>query len=408
MAKANAVEIQRRVETFLDYASMLSQVFSDYENTEESIRRSTYNGLLTSILEQNSKIMGAFTAWHPNTIDSYDYRLGQYQVFYTRRGGKVELVPEGYEDWEKYLAVMTDKPVLANPVWRDIVNYGNVPIISAQYPVKNSSGKIVGMVGINYASSMQEIADNLAKEIYDGAGMTGVYTNDGTILAHFDRDRVKSNMKTNPVETAVLGKDADRVTNAIKNGLLVTIDKYSNFLHKDVHFIYYPFQFTGIDTPWSLMVVIPLEEINKPIVKMVLFTVLIGVIILIIAAVITLFVSRGIIKPITDVTNTLKDISEGEGDLTKNITVRTKDEIGDLAKYFNRTLGKIKTLVITIKKEAAELSDIGGDLAGNMNETAAAVNEITANIQSIKSRVINQSAGVSETHATMEQLVVNI
>ena len=42
-----------------------------------------------------------------------------------------------------------------------------------------------------------------------------------------------------------------------------------------------------------------------------------------------------------------------------------------------------------------------------MNETAAAVNEINANIQSIKGRVINQSASVSETHATMEQLEVN-
>jgi methyl-accepting chemotaxis protein len=43
-----------------------------------------------------------------------------------------------------------------------------------------------------------------------------------------------------------------------------------------------------------------------------------------------------------------------------------------------------------------------------MHETAAAVNQITANIQSIKGRIINQSASVSETHATMEQLTVNI
>jgi methyl-accepting chemotaxis protein len=43
-----------------------------------------------------------------------------------------------------------------------------------------------------------------------------------------------------------------------------------------------------------------------------------------------------------------------------------------------------------------------------MNETAAAVHEITANIQSIKNRIMNQSASVSETHATMEQVVTNI
>jgi methyl-accepting chemotaxis protein len=72
------------------------------------------------------------------------------------------------------------------------------------------------------------------------------------------------------------------------------------------------------------------------------------------------------------------------------------------------TLGKIKNLVITIKTEAGKLSDIGNDLASNMNETAAAVNEITANIQSIKGRVVNQSASVTQTNATMEQLVGGI
>jgi methyl-accepting chemotaxis protein len=43
-----------------------------------------------------------------------------------------------------------------------------------------------------------------------------------------------------------------------------------------------------------------------------------------------------------------------------------------------------------------------------MAETAAAVNQITSNIQSIKGRIMNQSASVTETHATMEQVVTNI
>ena len=406
MASSNSVEIQRRVETFLDYTSILAQVFSNYETTEENIRRSTYNELLISTIEQNKQIMGIFTAWKPNTVDSYDAQMGQYQTFYTRRRtGDVELIAAGYEDWERYLAEMTTKPVLANPVWRDIVNYGNVPIVSAQYPIISSSGTVVGVVGINYVSSMQQIADDLAKEIYNGAGMTGVYTNDGTILAHFDRARVKDNMKTNAAEIKILGNDSDRILNAVKKGELITIDKYSTFLEKDVHFIYYPINFTGIDTPWCLMLVIPMENINEPIVEMVHFTIIFSVIILVIAGIITFLFSRSIVKPIINVTNTLKDISEGEGDLTRTITVRSNDEIGKLAQYFNMTLGKIKNLVITIKDEALKLSEVGNDLASNMTETAAAVNEITSNIQSINGRVVNQSASVSQTNTTMENLV---
>jgi methyl-accepting chemotaxis protein len=108
------------------------------------------------------------------------------------------------------------------------------------------------------------------------------------------------------------------------------------------------------------------------------------------------------------VTDTLRDISEGEGDLTQTIVIYSRDEIGNLAHYFNETIGKIKNLVINIKNEGAVLSDIGTALSVNMNETAAAVIEITDTIQVIKDRILNQSASVSETHVTMEQVVINI
>jgi methyl-accepting chemotaxis protein len=137
------------------------------------------------------------------------------------------------------------------------------------------------------------------------------------------------------------------------------------------------------------------------------------IIVLIIVALIagvllSVLIISSIAKPIVRVANTLKDIAQGEGDLTRTVNIKSSDEVGDLAKYFNQTLEKIKHLVIIIKNEAKKLSDIGNDLSNNMAQTAAAVNEITANIQSIKQRVINQSASVTETNATMEQVTVNI
>ncbi|MCL1813178.1 MAG: methyl-accepting chemotaxis protein [Treponema sp.] len=129
---------------------------------------------------------------------------------------------------------------------------------------------------------------------------------------------------------------------------------------------------------------------------------------LIIGIIIAVFIGRKIATPIRRVALALEDIAQGEGDLTKQINISGKDEIGDLSRNFNKTLDKIKNLVLNIKKEAGTLSDVGTDLASNMNEAAATVNQITANIQNIKSRILNQSASVTETHATMEQVVTNI
>jgi methyl-accepting chemotaxis protein len=138
-------------------------------------------------------------------------------------------------------------------------------------------------------------------------------------------------------------------------------------------------------------------------------TIIIGIIIgviLFILAPLCILIMRSITKPVKNIAVILKDISEG--DLTKIIPETGKDEITALSRYFNLTLDKIKEMIIAIKNESVELSDLGNDLSSNMTKTAAAINRITANIQGIKGRVINQSSSVTETNATMEQVIANI
>jgi methyl-accepting chemotaxis protein len=179
-------------------------------------------------------------------------------------------------------------------------------------------------------------------------------------------------------------------------------------LDKDLELILYPFTIGDTGTDWSLMLGTEKNVILEDISAMTRFTLVLGVIAVLAAAVIVFFVARSITKPIAAVALTLRDISQGEGDLTKIVAANSGDEIGELARYFNETLKKIKNLVVIIKNQTINLFNIGNDLAGNMTQTAAAINQITANIQSIKSRVINQSASVTETNATMEQITFNI
>jgi methyl-accepting chemotaxis protein len=156
------------------------------------------------------------------------------------------------------------------------------------------------------------------------------------------------------------------------------------------------------------MVGVPIDNMLEEITAMTIFSIILGLISSVIVAVIIFVLISKITKPIVNVSQTLKDISEGEGDLTRQIELKSKDEIGDLAHYFNMTLDKIKNLIITIKQQSINLFNTGNELASNMTQTAAAINQITSNIQSIKSRVVNQSAGVTETNATMEQITLNI
>jgi len=417
LAGESALEIGKRIMAFTAYASVLSEIFGDYETTPENLRRTIFNDFLRSIIAQNERVIGIWTAWLPNTIDGNDAQQGQYQRYYSReRTGEVEFIVEGSEGWQALLANLNanqnTKPVISSPVWRETFGYGNAPVVNIIYPVINQNNRAVGLVGVNYVSAMQGIVDDIVKQIYDGSGIAGVYANDGTIVAHYDLSRVGGNINTNETERTLLGDQHARVVMGIRNGgeegESVVIDRYSQMLGTSVHLIYFPIDIPGIETPWSLVVGIPNNVMLAPITQLTMFIIFLSIGVLVLSAIASFLFATSIVRPIISVTQTLKDISEGEGDLTKRINNSSGDEIGQLSLYFNNTLEKIKHLVISIKGEAAKLSDIGADLASNMNETAAAVNEITANIQSIKGRVINQSASVSQTNATMESVTYNI
>ncbi|MCL2238290.1 MAG: methyl-accepting chemotaxis protein, partial [Treponema sp.] len=159
---------------------------------------------------------------------------------------------------------------------------------------------------------------------------------------------------------------------------------------------------------WTLVSVVPRDVIYKPGNRTSMISV--GMAVVGIGLFVLLFrpIVRRKIKPINMMIDEFREIAEGEGDLTKIIRTKSINEIGDLAFYFNLTIEMIRKLVVNIKDEARMLSEIGRDLSTNMNETAAAINQITLTIQSIRERILNQSASVSETHATMDQVAANI
>jgi methyl-accepting chemotaxis protein len=121
-----------------------------------------------------------------------------------------------------------------------------------------------------------------------------------------------------------------------------------------------------------------------------------------------LFFLRMIFPRLAEVTAILKEISNGKGDLTTRLAIRRSDEIGLMAACFNRALDQIRDMVLTIKEQSVKLFNVGNDLAENMIETASAINQITSNIREVKTRVMNQSDGVTQTTATMERLSRNI
>ena len=121
---------------------------------------------------------------------------------------------------------------------------------------------------------------------------------------------------------------------------------------------------------------------------------------------IAMLISGMVTKPIARLSVALGDVANG--DLTHRLKSEGKDETAQASQSYNKLMEEFSKMISAIKSQSSDLSEIGNDLASNMTETATAMNQIAANIQSIKTRVMNQSASVTETNSTMEQVANNI
>ncbi len=120
--------------------------------------------------------------------------------------------------------------------------------------------------------------------------------------------------------------------------------------------------------------------------------------------ILSVFLSRLIMKPLRAAGEALRAIAEG--DFSQDIPkLRQKDEFGQLLSDVADLKERIAAMVAKVRDESDLLLGIGEGLSANMVETAAAVGAITANIAGVKDQSLTQSAGVTETHATVDEIV---
>jgi methyl-accepting chemotaxis protein len=111
-----------------------------------------------------------------------------------------------------------------------------------------------------------------------------------------------------------------------------------------------------------------------------------------------------VVSPILTLTGVIRDISEGEGNLTARIQVRTKDEIGMLSEYFNNFIEKLRLLVLELKNIGISSREIGNKLANNSQEVSSTSEEIEAAVKSMQERTEYLSSEVAGSVSTVEKI----
>lgn len=129
---------------------------------------------------------------------------------------------------------------------------------------------------------------------------------------------------------------------------------------------------------------------------------------LLVVLLLSLLILAKVTSRIREISAGLAEVAEGDADLTKRLGQGSRDELGRLAGHFNEFVGRLGGIMGRIKREIAVLDEGMQRLSANTEETAGAVRQISANIESLKQQALNQSASATESSATVEQIAKNI
>jgi len=124
----------------------------------------------------------------------------------------------------------------------------------------------------------------------------------------------------------------------------------------------------------------------------------IGVIIfgIVIGAAVGLKLGSVITNSIRATANMLREISAGEGDLTKKLPVTSKDEIGNLAEHFNSFTDKLKDIISTVKMNSENIASGNAELAATSDRLAQNFHEQTMQLSAVASATEEMSTSASE------------
>ncbi|MGD9788422.1 MAG: methyl-accepting chemotaxis protein [Sulfuricellaceae bacterium] len=142
-----------------------------------------------------------------------------------------------------------------------------------------------------------------------------------------------------------------------------------------------------------------------------------------------LFIRRVVTRPLREMTHGLEDIAKGEGDLTRRLAVRSRDEIGQACGAFNEVMSKFSGLVRHVSISAAQVaaasrqlaehslqvaegsrqqSEKSSQVAGAVETMAGSVAKVTSSAESVKELSLDSLKRSQEGNVSLSVLVAEL
>ena len=255
-------------------------------------------------------------------------------------------------------------------------------------------GERIGLLGITL--SMEYVSD-LVGSIDVGEGSYGMLTDtQGVIVAHPDPE-LRMNLNIHEAEAAGF-EGAAAMARSLGDRQPIT-GRMRTPNGEQVRLFWEP---VG-DTGWYVAVTAPerlFTTVTQQLVRSFLFqSLVVGALLLLVLG----LAARRTLSPVRQTALTMADIARGEADLTQRLTVRSNDEVGELARQFNAFVERMQETLLRVRGSTGAVLTSSNELAGASGELSTRTEQAAANLQETSASMEQINSTVTHTAQAAEQ-----
>jgi methyl-accepting chemotaxis protein len=267
-----------------------------------------------------------------------------------------------------------------------------MPIAVAGAPVLAQNGEFLGILG--FAIKARYFAQPIPDRKIGRTGYGYMINRNGIVIAHPNPDHVLKLDVNTIAPMAGINKRMLAGETGVEEYTFQGIDKIAGFA---------PVGING----WSIAATQDKPEFLAASLAIRNSNVAAAVIAGLLMAVVVLLASRRIVRPINAAVAGLKDIAQGEGDLTLRLQVSSRDEVGELAKWFNTFVDKLQGIIRQIADGVQTLSASSTELSAISEQMSQAARGTSEKSSVVAAAAEEMSTSMNTVAAAMEQSATN-
>jgi len=117
---------------------------------------------------------------------------------------------------------------------------------------------------------------------------------------------------------------------------------------------------------------------------------------------------RSLVAPINNSVDLVKDIAEGEGDLTRRLESSSEDEMGELAIWFNKFVDKLQEMMRDFSIKAETLNESAKGLFGLSTQMSTGAEKVSARVDKVSAASGQMSSNMNSVAAAAAQANTNV